>query len=96
MPSVSSQDYRQLAMLAAAGERESGADAGAIIYAWARQSRDYATASMAVRALYRASGARQRLRKLFDKYVDLDTASESDRRLLLCVYGDARHDATPL
>lgn len=94
IPAVTAADFRQLARLAVAQEKTTGADASAIIYAWARRTGDYAKASMAVKALYRAMGARQKLRTLFDRYVDLEGAAESDRLLLRCVHGDPT-DATP-
>jgi len=94
VPEISGGDFRQLARMAAAQERQTGADASAIIYSWARQTGDYSRATMAVKALYRANGARGMLRQWFDRYVDLDMAAESDRQLLRCVYGDPRTDAT--
>jgi Zn-dependent peptidase ImmA (M78 family) len=88
VPKLDGADFKQLARDASRLERESGADASFLIFAWASRTRDYATASMAVRALYRASGARRRLRQYFDRYVDLDAATDSDRALLRCVYGE--------
>jgi hypothetical protein len=49
---------------------------------------DYTTAAMAVRALYRHVGARRQLREMFDRYVVVSAAAETDRALLRCVYGD--------
>ena len=49
---------------------------------------------MAVKALYRGSGARQQLRQLFDRHIDLEAATESDRALLRCVYGEPERDET--
>ena len=49
---------------------------------------------MAAKALYLEVGARRLLRQHFDRHVGLDTASESDRALLRCVYGDPERDAT--
>lgn len=94
VPEISGGDFRQLAHTAAAQEKITGADASAIIYSWARQTGDYPRATMAVKALYRATGARRTLRQWFDRYVDPDTAAESDRQLLRCVYGDPETDAT--
>ena len=87
IPTVSATDYRELAQRAADLEIEYGADAGAIIYAWAARTRDYSQASMAVRALYRDSGARRLLRDHFDNNINFEDASETDRTLLRCVYG---------
>jgi len=94
VPEIRGGDFRQLARTAVAQEKQTGADASAIIYSWARQTGDYPRATMAVKALYRANGARRTLRQWFDRYVDLDTAAESDRQLLRCVYGDPETDAT--
>jgi len=89
---VDGGDYKEIAHKAVEIERRTGADASATIYSWAAHSGDYATATMAVKALYRASGARRKLREYFDRYVDLDTASESDRALLRCVFADPERD----
>ncbi|TKJ40667.1 hypothetical protein CEE37_06805 [candidate division LCP-89 bacterium B3_LCP] len=93
LPDIDGSDFRNLAENAINIEEKTGADASAIIFAWASQTRDYSMATMAVRALYRGSGARQLLRKHFDSNVDLNLAAESDRALLRCVYGDTDQDA---
>lgn len=92
-PQVNGSDFKELAENASEIERITGADAGAIIFAWASQTGDYRMATMAVKALYRGSGARRLLRKHFDSNVDLNIATESDRALLRCVYGDREQDA---
>lgn len=91
---VSAENYRDLATKASEAERNSGVDAGMVIFAWARETGNYATATRALGALYRASGARRLLREHFIRHVDIDSASESDRALLRCVCGGAEHDAT--
>jgi len=78
-----SRDFKDLARQASSIERESGADASAVIFAWARKTGDYATATMAVKALYRNVGARRRLRELFAQHVNIADAGETDRALLL-------------
>jgi hypothetical protein len=88
VPPLHGANFKQLAKEASRIESSSGVDAGAIIFAWASRSLDYPTATMAVKALYRASGARRQLRQHFDRHVDLDAASETDRDLLRCVYGE--------
>jgi hypothetical protein len=93
VPAVDAGDYRALATKSGQIERATGVDAGAIIFAWARRNNGYATASMAAKALYRASGARRLLREHFDRNVDPESASESDRILLHCVSGDPECDA---
>lgn len=92
-PQIGGFDYRQLAQQAFAQEHATGADASFLIFSWARFNGDYTKASMAVKALYRGSGARLKLRQHFDQHVDIDTATESDRSLLRCVYGDPELNA---
>ena len=94
-PDLTGGNYKQIAEQADQIEQETGADANFIIYNWARQTRDYATAAMAVKALYGNVGARRKLRRYFDQHVNLDVASETDRALLRCVYGDPEIDETP-
>jgi len=94
-PVVEATSFRELANSAAVMERTAGVDAGQTIFAWAARTGDYATATMAVQALYRGIGARQLLRQHFEQHVDVDSASESDRALLRCVYGDPERDETP-
>jgi len=94
VPQVDGADFKDLARRASQIERASGADASAIIFAWASRTRDYAMASMAVKALYRGSGARRQLRQQFDRHIDLDAATETDRALLRCVHGEPERDAS--
>jgi hypothetical protein len=82
------KDFKGLALRASELERKAGADASAVIFTWARRTGDYAMASMAVRALYRNTGARKALWQLFDVHVDIADASETDRFLLRCVHGE--------
>ena len=94
IPDVAVPDYKALALCAGKIEQAQGIDAGAVIFAWARRTGDYAKAAMAVKALYRATGAMQLLRKHFDHHVDLASAPETDRGLLRCVFGDPDRNAT--
>lgn len=94
VPVLNGTDYRQIANEAARHESQTGADATTIIYSWARRSGDYRTATMAVKALYRASGGRALLREFFDQHVDLDSATDTDQQLLRCVYGNRGTNAT--
>jgi len=94
IPEVQVRSHKELATKALQLERSIGADATTIILGWARRTADYANATMAVKALYRGSGARRQLRQCFDHHVDVDGATESDRALLRCVYGDPDRDAT--
>ena len=85
---ISGRDPKALARVAFELEIEKGVDASSVIYAWASRTLNYAVASLAVKALYRSVGARRQVRMMFDEHVDPDSASESDRALLRCVYGD--------
>lgn len=84
-PAIKDGNYKKIAEQADQIEQDTGADAGLIIFNWARQTRDYATAYMAVKALYVSFGARRKLRRHFDHHVNLDAAGETDRDLLRCV-----------
>jgi len=95
VPKLETGDFMQMAKQAAQIELRTGADAGLIIFNWATETLDYATASMAVKALYRDKGAMKQLRRHFDQYVDLEKASETDRALLRCVYGDLEINEAP-
>jgi Zn-dependent peptidase ImmA (M78 family) len=92
-PEMEAMDFKDLAKRASRIERETSADASAIIFAWASRTREYAIATMAVNALYRGSGARRRLRQHLERHVDFDAASETDRALLRCMYGEPERDA---
>ncbi len=91
-PGIDGQSFKDLASGAVALERTLGVDASFAIFAWAQKTRDYAKATLAVKALYRHIGARRKLRKRFDEHVDVDGASESDRALLRCVFGAQEHN----
>ena len=95
IPPLEGRDYKNLARHAVALETETGADASIILSAWAAETGDYPTATMAVKALYRGSGARDKLREYFDRHVDLESATETDRALLRCVYGEPESDEAP-
>lgn len=88
LENIEARDFKELARQASATERTAGADASSMIFAWARRTGDYATATMAVQALYRNTGARKILRRLFASRVDLAGATETDRDLLRCVVPD--------
>jgi hypothetical protein len=88
IPDLDGEDFRQLARSAAALERSTGIEAGASLFAWASRTGEFDKAVMAVRALYRGIGARRTLRGHFDRHVDVDAASETDRALLRCVDSD--------
>lgn len=97
IPDISGANFKDLARQASELERRTGADASTVIFAWARRvstPSSYQTATLAAKALYRGSGARRLLRQLFDQHVDLTAATETDRALLRCVFGEPeRHEA---
>ena len=75
-------NFRALANQAATVARETGVDAGAIIFSWARATGDYPTATRATKALYLATGATRILRQYFKRFVDVEGASLSDQELM--------------
>lgn len=88
--------FKDLASKAMDIERTTGADASVVILSWARETGEYSDAAMAMKALYRAAGARGQLRTMFDRHVDQAAASETDRALLRCVYGESESDDVTL
>jgi Zn-dependent peptidase ImmA (M78 family) len=96
IPALDGGSFKELASNAARLESETGADASVLLFAWAAETRDYAAATMAVKALYRGSGARQKLREYFDRHIDLESAAETDRALLRCIHGNPGLDEPAL
>lgn len=98
IPSISGTSFKDLARHAVNIQRQTGANASTLIFAWARRmgtTECYQKATQAVKALYLNNGGRRQLRELFDQHVDLTAATETDRALLRCVYGEPeRHEAT--
>lgn len=92
VPEIDGGSFKGLARRASEFEDRTGADASTLIFTWARRTGDYATATMAVKALYRHVGARRKLREFFDRHIDLSSATDTDRALLRCVNGDPEHD----
>lgn len=87
-------DYRDLATRAYALQGETGAEAGALIFHWARQNNDFQTASMAVAALYQGRGARQLMTSLLAQHIDMENVPETDRALLGFAIGESESTAT--
>lgn len=87
-------DFRRLASACSVEAKKHGVDPAALVWEWASRSREYAMATLAARALYRDSGGKRLLRAAFDENVDIETASDTDRALLRCVYGDPERDET--
>jgi Zn-dependent peptidase ImmA (M78 family) len=93
IPDVSASGFKDLAQKAISIEKERGVDASAVVWSWARRTGDYAKATMAAQALYRTRGGKRAIRTSLDKYLDLENASDSDRALLRCLYGDPGRNA---
>ena len=87
IPELESREFKGIAKESAEQERLTGIDAGIIIADWASRTRDYAKATLALKALYRSSGGRQQIGRYFNSRVDVASATQSDRDLLRCVYG---------
>ena len=92
VPKTRARDFRALALKAGEVERAKGADASIAVFAWARQSGHYAMATIAVKALYMANGARRSLHASWNRHVDFAAANETDRGLLACVLGVPKRD----
>ncbi len=95
LPELTGENYRQIAEQADQIEQDTGADASLIIFAWAKKTGKYEMATMAVKALYCNVGAMRKLRRYFDHHINLEDASETDRLLLSCVYGDTEINEMP-
>ena len=52
-----------------------------------------ATPMLELQGLKKSYRGKRALRALFDQYVDLENASDSDRALLRCLHGDPQRDA---
>lgn len=89
----STKDFKHLASVASQKAKERGVEPAALLWAWAPEIRDYGRVTMALKALYRDRGGARTLRRLFDQYVDLGAASDTDRALLRSVTGDADRNA---
>lgn len=88
-------DPRDLALSAYELQQKTGADAGALIFHWARSNGDnFMLATMAAKALYQDKGARRSMARFLTQNVNLENASETDRALLGLVTGDATTPAT--
>lgn len=93
LPSPPEGDFKAVAAAASKLARERAIDSGSIVWSWAPRLDDYATAQLALKALYKHAGGARTLRQLFEKHVDVEGASDSDRALLRCVKGDLERNA---
>jgi len=93
VPDVHASNFRELATVAHRVEQATGVDASAVVWAWARRTGNYPLATMAAQALYKTTHGKRILRRQFDEKVDFDNASDSDRALLRCLYGDSDRNA---
>ena len=88
-------DPRDLALSAYDIQQATGADAGALIFHWARRNGDnFLLATLAAKALYQDKGARKSMAKFVTQNVNLESTSETDHALLGLVTGDASASAT--
>lgn len=82
------QDYRELATRSHEIQEQTGAEAGALIFHWARKNNDYVSATQAVKALYLGGGARDTMIRVLCEHVNVEDAPETDRALLGLASGD--------
>jgi len=87
-------EFHKLAEHAYAIEQETGAEAGALLFHWARANNDFKTASMAVGALYRSIGARRMMARFLVDNVNTDDMSDTDRTLFGLALGEAGSNST--
>jgi hypothetical protein len=85
--------FDDLAAHAYAIEQETGAEASALLFHWARENNDFMTASMAVGALYRHIGARRMMVSFLARNLNIEDAPETDRALLGLALGDVEPTA---
>lgn len=85
---INGTEFDKLAERAYAVEQKTGAEAGALLFHWAREHNDFKTASMAVAALYRHIGARRMMSGFLARNVNFEDAPETDRALLGLVLGE--------
>jgi Zn-dependent peptidase ImmA (M78 family) len=85
IPEIQATEPRAIAKEASQLEKTHGIDAGALVYRSVKNY-GYQTARQAVVALYRDAGARDLVLKYLNSFLDYETASESDKALLGCIY----------
>jgi len=85
IPEIQATEFKAIAIEASRLEKAHGIDAGALIFRSVKKY-GYLTATQAVKALYRGSGARDLVLKYLNDFVNYETANESDQALLRCIY----------
>ena len=88
------KDPKTLALEAHLIESAHRVDAGFLIWSWANATKNFTMAELALEALYRKHGATRLLRNVTEANLRLQDASESDRTLLRCLYGDPERNAS--
>ncbi|MBL9039090.1 MAG: hypothetical protein JNG84_11280 [Archangium sp.] len=87
--------FQRFAVAASVQAKARGIDLGSLLWYWTGRTRDFPMGMLALKAAYKHLGGARAIREKFDEYVDLDSASDSDRALLRCVKGDPEADASP-
>jgi Zn-dependent peptidase ImmA (M78 family) len=95
IPRLEEADPKALARRADEIEQEHGVDAALVVRSWGKRTGEHAKATLAVAALYGMKGGKRAIREAFDRHIDLDGATETDRALLRCLHGEPQGHATP-
>ena len=85
VPKLRSNNFKVLAKEAWDLEQKKGVSASRILFEWAKTSSDYKTATLALKALNQASGAKRIVLNQFNQMLDLKDLSETDQLLLKCI-----------
>lgn len=89
------EDFQRLARTGATQAKARHLDAGSLLWHWAVKTREFSMGTLSIKAIYKHLGGARAIRAKFDEYVDIDSASDSDRALLRCVKGDPDTNASP-
>lgn len=91
-PRLSATDFQELAQRAHDVETAQQIEAGFLINTWANTKQEFALGQLALKALWRDRGGQKILRSAAEQHMQFDEASESDRQLLRCLYGEPDRD----
>lgn len=91
-PRLNPRSFQDLAQQAYEVEMSQQIDAGFLINAWSNAEQKFAYGQQALKALWRDRGGQRILRSATERHVLFDQASESDRQLLRCLYGEPDRD----